>query len=151
MYSSIPETQAHIDMVSGYLNLVKIELGFRMEFHDQSKTESPELEIFDVYTPKLRGMTYGSDEYKACLEAMRPALEHHYKENRHHPEHFENGINGMNLIDLIEMICDWHAATKRHADGDIIRSIEQNMERFGYGKQLQDIFINTVRFLQTNA
>ena len=32
-------------------------------------------------------LTYGSDEYKACLTEMKPALDHHYAANRHHPEH----------------------------------------------------------------
>jgi len=39
-------------------------------------------------TPKLAGSTYGSEEYKAFLGQMKPALDHHYAVNDHHPEHF---------------------------------------------------------------
>jgi hypothetical protein len=63
--------------------------------------------------------------------------------NRHHPEHFENGIRGMNLIDLIEMFCDWYAATQRHNDGDIIMSIEINQKRFEYSDDIKAILKNT--------
>jgi hypothetical protein len=43
----------------------------------------------------------------------------------------------MDLVQVIEMLADWKAATLRHADGDLARSIEQNAERFGYGDQFR--------------
>jgi hypothetical protein len=52
---------------------------------------------------------------------------------------------GMTLVDLIEMFCDWCAATERHEDGDIGRSIDVNMKRFGYGETLASIFVNTAQ------
>jgi hypothetical protein len=114
--------------------------------HDQTKLESPEKEIFDEYTPKLKNTTYGSEEYSKYLKEMKIALDHHYKNNRHHPEHFNNGIRDMNLIDLIEMFCDWLSATERHDDGDIFKSIEHNQSRFDYSDELKDIFDNTAKF-----
>jgi hypothetical protein len=147
-YSSIPDTQAHITRVNEFIAKIVSELQTRGAWHDDSKMKSPELDIFNEYTPKLRGMTYGSDEYKDCLDSMRPALEHHYKENRHHPEHFENDVADMNLIDVVEMFCDWLAATKRHADGDIFKSIELNARRFGYDKLFKDVLINTARHFE---
>ena len=108
----------------------------------QSKLHSPEKEIFDEYTPKLATTTYGSEEYKTYLEEMKVALSHHYSKNRHHPEYHPNGIHDMNLVDLIEMLCDWKAATMRHNDGDIIKSIELNQKRFGYDDEIKQIMIN---------
>ena len=61
---------------------------------DNSKLESPEKELFDEYTPKLKDCTYGSDEYKEFLKGLKVALDHHYANNSHHPEHYENGVNG---------------------------------------------------------
>jgi len=77
-------------------------------------------------------------------------LQHHYASNRHHPEPFADGIGGMNLIDLTEMVCDWLAATQRHADGDIRRSIEVNQERFGYGDEVKRLLHNTVDALEAS-
>ena len=75
---------------------------------------------------------------------MKPALDHHYARNRHHPEHWPtNGIRDMSLVDLIEMFCDWKAATERHADGSLLKSIETNKKRFGYGDELEHIFLRT--------
>lgn len=84
-----PETYKHIQKVQHYLNRVAMYLIRSGEMHDQSKLEPPEQELFDKWTPKLAGMTYGSDEYKAALAALKPALDHHYAVNRHHPEHFD--------------------------------------------------------------
>ena len=58
------------------------------------------------------------------------------------------GLHDMTLIDIIEMLCDWKAATLRHKDGAIRRSIEQNQKRFGYGDELKQIFINTIDVLE---
>lgn len=144
------KTMRHIEAVRNYINTVIKDLINRQEQHDQSKLKEPEVDIFEEYTPKLRKTTYGSDEYKQFLEEMKPALEHHYKFNNHHPEYFGK-IRRMNLVDLIEMLCDWKAATMRHEDGDIFKSIEINQERFGYTDELKDILINTAKFLRINT
>jgi hypothetical protein len=116
-------------------------------YHDQTKLSGEEKEIFDLYTPKLKNSTYGSEEYKGFLAEMKVALDHHYENNRHHPEHFKNGIKDMNLIDIVEMFCDWKAATMRHANGDLMKSIEFNKTRFGYSDELEQIFKNTAKYL----
>jgi len=77
---------------------------------------------------------------------MKEALKHHYDFNRHHPEHFVNGIKDMTLIDLCEMLSDWKAASLRHNDGDINKSIEINQSRFGYSDELKQIFLNTIDY-----
>jgi hypothetical protein len=145
---STKETLKHIDTVNRILDNVLIELLKRGRNHDSSKLSTPEKEIFDDYTEKLKDCTYGSEEYKDYLKAMKPALDHHYAKNRHHPEHHVGGIAGMNLIDLLEMICDWKAATLRHDDGCIMKSIQINQARFGYSDELKNILWNTVRCLE---
>lgn len=142
-YDSKIDTLLHIKRVSQLLTEASIELIKRANVHDNSKLESPEKEFFDEYTPKLKGSTYGSEEYKGFLKGLKVALDHHYENNSHHPEHYENGINGFDLFDLIEMFMDWIAATERHDDGDILKSIEINKERFNMSGQLCDILRNT--------
>ena len=175
-YNSAKETTKHIRNVRRLLRMVEADLEVRGYIHDRSKLHKPEKEIFDEMTPKLKGCTYGSDEYKGYLKEMNVALQHHYAENRHHPEHFKyyecigcfkrfyeepnrcdvcgysqfqirSDITQMNLIDLIEMLMDWKAATLRHADGDILRSIELNQKRFEYSDGLKKIFLNTIEYL----
>jgi hypothetical protein len=141
------DTQRHIDTVRKLLRIAANELLVRGELHDQSKFAPEEAEVFDEFSPKLSGMTYGSNEYKACLAAMKPALDHHYASNRHHPEFHSGGVSSMNLIDLLEMFLDWVAAGRRHADGNIHRSIEVNSTRFGISQQLAEIMHNTARDL----
>lgn len=137
------ETMRHIETVRLYLNEFVRNLLERGELHDQSKMRSPEVEAFTEFTPKLAGSTYGSAEYEEFRKAMKPALDHHYAKNRHHPEHFKDGINDMDLLDLVEMFCDWKAATLRHNDGNLRKSIEINAERFAISSQLRRILENT--------
>jgi len=148
MYDSRNDTMQHRFKVIEAIEIVVDKLGARELHHDDSKLEPPEKEVFDEFTPKLSATTFGSDEYKANTAAMRPAIEHHQSVNRHHPEHFENGIAGMNLVDVVEMMCDWWAASKRHADGDIFRSIEICQKRFRFSDEMKSIFINTAKLLE---
>ena len=71
------------------------------------------------------------------------ALEHHYTVNDHHPEHFHNGIHDMDLVQLMEMLADWKAATLRHADGSLRKSIFENATRFGYDDQMTNLLLRT--------
>lgn len=190
------ETLKHIEMVMQLLATMQHEIARRMFSHDRSKLESPEMEMFEQFTERLVGLTYGSEEYKQCLEEMKQsALGHHYAHNRHHPEHFpiyessvadqndkhlealkqptclmqypednylinlleskleqeskegRASINNMNLIDLLEALCDWKAASLRHNDGNIYRSLEINSVRFNLSPQLVNILRNTVPLL----
>lgn len=171
-YDSRPDTYEHINLVRKYLRRVTMRLILRADKHDASKVLEPEVSVFNEFTPKLKDSTYGSDEYKDFLKGMGVGLQHHYAFNDHHPEHFVaddadfytshdpesrfkraplTGIHAMDLIQLTEMICDWLAATKRHDDGDIRRSIEQNQERFGYGDEIKQLLLNTVEVLDREA
>lgn len=173
MNDSTQETNAHIARVRELLYIIQNKLEERGFKHDRSKLEEPEKSGFDEVTGKLKALTYGSPEYKAQLERLKPVLDHHYANNSHHPEHygrwvciicfkefprefnsncdmcgnghlvFEPRISGMSLLDLVEMFCDWKAATERHADGSILKSIQVNKERFKISEQLVEILENT--------
>lgn len=138
------ETREHIMEVQTRLLSMSAELVARATAHDASKLSGIELEYFTKFTPKLREAEYLSDTYKQNLADMKPAIDHHYAVNDHHPEHYPDGINGMNLLSLVEMLCDWSAAVHRSPNGDIRKSIELNAERFNIDPQLTRILLNTV-------
>lgn len=141
------ETIRHIEKVRKYIRFFTDRLTTRGINHDRAKLESPEVELFAEYTPKLASVEYNSDEYKECLSGLKTALDHHYALYRHHPEHFPQGINDMNLIDIIEMLADWKAASERQHDGNLMKSIEINAQRFNIDGQLKRILLNTAKIL----
>lgn len=177
----VRRTQEHIRLVGGYLQKCVLSLFNRSRFHDASKFSEEEWLGFLESTEHLKSCTYGSDAYKAFLKDLQPTLDHHYANNKHHPEHFvkwscngcfteyqgempdrceqcgysqmqrEPDIAQMTLLDLLEMLCDWIAATARHADGDILKSIEINQKRFGYSDELKAIMNNTVTLLTESS
>jgi hypothetical protein len=142
-YDSTAETEEHINQVAKRLLWFADELLQRGDQHDASKLGPEEKPLFDEMTPKLKTLVYGSDEYKASLAALGPALKHHYAVNSHHPEHYENGVAGFDLLDLVEMYCDWQAACLRNKDGDFGKSLGINEKRFNMDPQLASIFRNT--------
>jgi hypothetical protein len=137
----------HRNGVHWLINQIINELNIRSLNHDLSKYSDEERPIFQsiVFTD----VKYGTPEYYDRLNLLKEATGHHYEENRHHPEHFKDGLRDMNLIDLIEMICDWMSAAKNYNNtGNIYQSIKIGQKRFGYDDTLKKILLNTVKYLE---
>lgn len=149
VYDSKNDTLDHIEKVAYRLAEIIGNLDIRSTVHDRSKLEDPEKSAFDTATPKLKGLKYGSDEYRTSLREIKPALQHHYSVNSHHPEFYgDQGIKGMSLMDMMEMLCDWKAAVERHdPPNSIIASIDHNKGRFNISADLEQILKNTVKEL----
>jgi hypothetical protein len=148
VFDSRPETHEHIAQVRGLMLGVVQDLLLRSHRHDRSKLVEPELPYFDHATARLKDLSYGSPEYAAALADMGPGLAHHYEVNDHHPQHFAGGVGEMNILQFLEMICDWIAASRRHADGDIWASIETSQERFGFGDELKGLIVNSIAAIE---
>jgi hypothetical protein len=142
-YDSRAETLAHIHAVRDNLDVFVAELLARGRVHDASRLGPEEKPVCDRVFPLLEGVAYGSAEWDAVVEQARPALEHHYRCNSHHPEYYGvEGIAGMDLFDVVEMLCDWMAAAKRNpADGV---KLTHNVRLFGIDRQLASILANTL-------
>jgi hypothetical protein len=113
-------TWEHIDVVMRLLASAQMELMRRQFTHDRTKLLPPEVECFTEYTPKLKASTYGSDEYKAMLAEMAPALKHHYSHNRHHPEYFESCSESPEIAEYLYM-ANWAAKHGEVLPDDRIR------------------------------
>lgn len=141
------ETRKHILNVVKYMNIIVTQLLLRAQNHDASKLEEPELKYFAEWTDRLATCSYGSETYKEFLRNLKPALDHHYSVNNHHPQHFKNSIEDMNIVDLVEMLIDWKSASLRTQDGDLKKSIEYNVKRFDICPQLAKILENSISIL----
>jgi hypothetical protein len=142
-YSSRAATLAHIQKVRDEIGLFVTVMLQRGSVHDASKLSAAEKPALDTVIPLLKGVPYGSAEYQALLESIRPALQHHYAQNPHHPEHYgERGMAGMDLFDLVEMVCDWIASAGRNS-GDGVK-LSYNVELFRIDPQLASILANTL-------
>jgi hypothetical protein len=142
-YDSRADTLAHIHLVRDRIDTFVAEMLRRAGRHDASKLTAAEKPAFDRVLPLLAGVPYGSAEYRALVEGMKPALEHHFAQNSHHPEHYgPRGIGGMDLFDLVEMLCDWMAAACRHPEDGV--QLGYNVALFGIEPQLASILANTL-------
>jgi len=140
MYDSTQDTLAHQTLVKQFLYEFAAALMKRADGHDQSKLQEPEKSMYDQWKPVLSELSFGSDAYKKALAQMGVGLKHHYEANRHHPEHFSNGIDGMNLADVVEMFCDWLAvamAKKSYIPFEVLRA------KYDLSAQLAQILFNS--------
>jgi len=146
LLASKQDTLGHVMLLTNFIEIFCNKMRERASVHDQSKLETPEVESF-ANADKLNTIEFGSDAYKEALAELGPALEHHYENNDHHPEHHPNGVEDMDLMQIVEMLLDWYASTHRMKDGDIMKSIEINSERFNMSPQLRSILENTIKRL----
>lgn len=138
---------AHKQEHAKYMQIGVREIFQRAIQHDLSKFSKEEYDIFEIATPMLKNVEYGSEEYAKVLNSIQPAIKHHYAKNDHHPEFHKNGVTDMNLFQLYDMISDWMAASKQTKNGSVERSLDINRDRFGIEPQLFAIIRNTVHFL----
>ena len=102
----LTDTIRHISEVSENLAQIRHDLERRGLTHDRSKLESFEFDAFVSTRPLFRKANYGTKEYQECTEAIKPAIDHHYANNRHHTAFHPNGFADMNLLDILEMLAD---------------------------------------------
>lgn len=143
-YDSSETTSRHINIVRRVVQKLTAEIIKRGENHDASKFQEPEKSQLDYYIPLLKKVAFGSPEYDKLNNQRKKdiGLLHHFQVNRHHPEHFENGIKDMTLVDILEMFCDWYASSTR-SDTGFLDGLKYNAERFHMSDDLRQIFENT--------
>lgn len=144
-YDSHNDILIHQERVSQLLREVLDNLVCRSMHHDDSKLGPAEKPFFDECTPALKGLEYGSKEYQAQLAKLKPALNHHYLLNPHHPEFHPGRMKEMSLLDLLEMLADWKAAAERHLreDHNLAHSLGINRARFHIPDQIYLQLITT--------
>lgn len=121
------------------------QLKERADTHDDSKYSKEEKDVFESIDEIKREDFDSYEQYYNCTKPLiQKALDHHYANNRHHPEHFEKGVNDMNLLDILEMIVDWESsASCRGTELDT----DYSFKRFKIEPQLQKIILNTLKLL----
>lgn len=88
MYDSTLDTINHIRLVQANVLTLVVALLAQVLHHDESSLLEPEKSFYDEYRPILSALPFGSDAYLMALGNLKPAVDHHYQRNRHHPEHF---------------------------------------------------------------
>lgn len=137
----------HIAAVQLRMERLAIELSDRSQKHDESKLENPEHSMWLCMDKDSLKPKYGTPEYFQKMKKFKYVFDQHYKDprNRHHPEHWENGIYDMNLIDITEMLCDWISYKSNLSYSEASKVIEENCKRFGFDEQIRNILLNTLR------
>lgn len=145
-------TRKHMQRVSELLGEAACTLIRRAALHDQSKLSEVELRPLQEmqYLIDAEGPApYGSEEYKRRTAMLGPMLAHHYENNSHHPQHYQNGVDGMDLFDVMEMFFDWKAASERGEESSMNLGVA--CKRFAVSPQLEAIFRNTADRLGYNS
>lgn len=145
MSKFLDDLHKHKVLLRAVLYNLANQLKERADKHDDSKFSKEEKDVFESIDNIKREDFDSYEEYFNCTKPLiQKALDHHYANNRHHPEHFEKGVDNMNLLDIIEMIVDWDtSASCRGTQLDT----EYSFKRFKIEPQLQKIILNTLKLL----
>ena len=100
--------------------------------HDNSKFLKEELEGLAKISDDHASMRHAG---KQLPDEMKEYLKLHYKNNTHHPEHWED-VSMMPEMDVVEMCCDWAARSKQF-DTDLIEFAKTRQEnRFHFPPEM---------------
>lgn len=135
--------KGHISRVRKHMNTFVQLLLKRAINHDKSKLEEPELSWWKEMDKEPR-YPYGSEEYKQKIKRWDKVFKHHYKYNRHHPEHYEYGISEMTLVDIVEMMCDWLGYKDTIAISEALKVCDEQMKRYNIPDGIRQIIFNTL-------
>jgi len=134
------EIYLHQADIARLMHKLVIKVTMRAASHDESKHMSPEFEALT----SIKDLKYGTPEYFECTKSE--GIQHHYKVNRHHPEHFENGASDMNILDIIEYFVDVMAAARRRSG--TVPQWESLAKRHGLSEQLVAILRNSEKMFE---
>lgn len=136
----------HKFVVLKFMNYIIHDLIIRAEEHDQTKFSEEEFPGLVAAMEEIKMYPYGTPEYEEMRKKHAKPFAEHYAKNRHHPEHFPNGVEDMTLVDLLEMLCDWKSASMRQEHGGSIEnSIKIATEKYNLSPQLVKILDNTAK------
>lgn len=114
----------------------------RIVEHDNSKFTDEEL--FSLAS--LDDNTALKDPNSLLSDEQKRLVEIHWKNNRHHPEYF-NDVSEMEEVDILEMVCDWHARSRQyHTDLMEFVKVRQN-NRFHFPEPMFERIIKYCRIL----
>lgn len=121
----------------------------RAEEHDDSKLKPPEINWL-IEMDKEPKVEYGTPEYFEKIKKWDKFFKHHYKNNNHHPAHYnEQGVYGMTIVDLVEMMCDVISYIKELHVYQASKIIKEQKERFDMDEGIAQILINTLNYYFT--
>ena len=115
-----------------------LEFAKRCSCHDDSKFEQEEMRGFTQLSAERTGM---KDSSTVMSEQVKRVVAVHWKNNRHHPEHFSDYHN-MTEMDIMEMVCDWYSRSKQFGTDFLAFVQERQKNRF----QFDDEFFSKVWF-----
>ena len=135
--------KGHISRVRKHINTFVQLLLKRAINHDKSKLEEPEISWWKEMDKEPR-YPYGSEEYKQKIKRWDKVFKHHYKYNRHHPEHYEYGVSEMTLVDIVEMMCDWLGYKDTITVSEALKVCDEQMRRYNIPDGIRQIIFNTL-------
>jgi len=141
--ATIESILSHKKSVREKLLFLAKELEKRAINHDNSKLQQPELGWL-IQMDKEGRKKYGSKEYFDKMNKWKIFFDHHYENNRHHPEHYKNNIDDMNLVDLIELFCDIQSYVNEPHVDKALDIFNNYAKRFHIDEQLLQILKNTM-------
>lgn len=146
---AIQSIKDHILLVRDNMGQITSDLTQRSLHHDQCKLETPEVEAFTEYLPRMMAVKFGTPEYEECRRSLGPALIHHYSISDHHPEYkeFNGKIENMNLCQLCELLSDWKAANISHASRTFEESLQYCFVKYEVSENFQNLLRSTARYL----
>lgn len=119
------------------------ELAKRLIMHDNSKISKEEITGFI----KIENQGDMTDPNKSISEQIKANIEKHWKNNRHHPEHYKD-YHEMKEVDVWEMCCDWYSRSLQHKTDFIPFVLKRQEVRFHFDEAFFDNVLECCKYVE---
>lgn len=144
----------HVTLLAHAMAHVTGDLEARARIHDLSKLTGAELPGFARLSAAVRGLKYGTQEYRDAMAEHKAVGDAHANGNSHHPEYHlqtcaDRSPTTMGWLDIVEMVCDWWAASRTYGPGgDFRRSVHVGLDRWDWSTHQQWLINQVARTLR---
>jgi hypothetical protein len=137
------ENKARINKHIELVKTIMLRIGHSLNFDEKSLLERAKVHDLTKFSNDeiLGYMLLGDEKEHARIltieekAIVNKAIEHHYRNNSHHPQYYDD-CNKMTDLDLLEMVSDWLACAIEKGRSPVITN-SYNFNEANYQKILQ--------------
>jgi len=137
--NSLKAFTTHVLVVQQYMLEIIELLQLNSIYHDSSKYLNSDEWPLLQHKYLLDNLEYGSSEFNTLVEELKPSVDEHHYNNRHHIE-FHDHYSEMTMFDWLEWLADLKSfETKNSFEG----MLQTQFEKYSIDKTTQQLLINT--------
>lgn len=137
--NSLKAFTIHVLTVQQYMLEIIELLQLNSIYHDSSKYLNSDEWALLQHKYLLDSLEYGSSEFNTLIEELKPSVDEHHYNNRHHIEFHEHYLQ-MSMFDWLEWLADLKSF---ESNNNFYNMLQSQFKKYEIDKSTQQLLTNT--------